>query len=306
MHSRFLRFVVPVLFCLLWLIGQGQTIRDTHQKHTLVAMRMIGHQVLLSSGDYLSRVLPIEQEGDGYRIRFGADFALDPDQLVTTVDSVMRLTHIAKGYVLEVEQCETNQVAYSYVINDAIGPHEVACKSRMLPIGCYSILITLTDPDPTLAQLDNTSALSPTLLATQGANMLWPALLALIAMGCIGLFMVLRKKKQAPMPKPSANTIAIGHYQFDARNMALWHNTTKDELTSKEADLLALLHASVNTTVERDVLLKKVWGDEGAYVGRTLDVFISKLRKKLESDPNVRIVNVRGIGYKLILGGEEE
>ena len=88
--------------------------------------------------------------------------------------------------------------------------------------------------------------------------------------------------------------------------MALWHNITKDELTSKEADLLALLHASVNTTVERYVLLKNVWGDEGAYVGRTLDVFISKLRKKLEADPSIRIVNVRGIGYKLILGGEEE
>jgi DNA-binding response OmpR family regulator len=67
-----------------------------------------------------------------------------------------------------------------------------------------------------------------------------------------------------------------------------------------------LLHASVNITVERDVLLKNVWGDEGAYVGRTLDVFISKLRKKLEADPSIRIVNVRGIGYKLILGGEEE
>jgi len=48
--------------------------------------------------------------------------------------------------------------------------------------------------------------------------------------------------------------------------------------------------------------LANVWGDQGDYVGRTLDVFISKLRKKLEADTNVRIVNIRGVGYKLVLG----
>ena len=68
-----------------------------------------------------------------------------------------------------------------------------------------------------------------------------------------------------------------------------------------ESDLLLLLYNEANQTVERDVILSKVWGDEGDYVGRTLDVFISKLRKKLEADPNVKIVNIRGIGYKLVL-----
>ena len=75
----------------------------------------------------------------------------------------------------------------------------------------------------------------------------------------------------------------------------------QDELTSKEADLLLLLYNDVNTTVEREVILNRVWGDEGDYVGRTLDVFISKLRKKLEVDSKVKIVNIRGIGYKLVM-----
>lgn len=59
--------------------------------------------------------------------------------------------------------------------------------------------------------------------------------------------------------------------------------------------------SSVNATVERDDILKSVWGDDGDYVGRTLDVFISKLRKKLEADSNIKIINIRGIGYKLVL-----
>ena len=83
--------------------------------------------------------------------------------------------------------------------------------------------------------------------------------------------------------------------------MELTIHDNKIELTSKEADLLQLLSESANDTVERDDILKEVWGDDGDYVGRTLDVFISKLRKKLEADSNVRIVNIRGIGYKLIL-----
>ena len=78
--------------------------------------------------------------------------------------------------------------------------------------------------------------------------------------------------------------ISIGKYKFDKNNMELSFGDKTIELTSKEADLLFLLHNSANSTIERENILKKVWGDEGAYVGRTLDVFISKLRKKLEDD----------------------
>ena len=84
-------------------------------------------------------------------------------------------------------------------------------------------------------------------------------------------------------------------------NTELLINHKRIELTSKEADLLLLLYNMVNTTVEREVILNKVWGDQGDYVGRTLDVFISKLRKKLEADSSVKITNIRGVGYKLVM-----
>jgi DNA-binding response OmpR family regulator len=108
------------------------------------------------------------------------------------------------------------------------------------------------------------------------------------------------KKRHQPADDDS-NILKIGAYRFDKRNMELSFKNKIIELSSKEADLLFLLHSSANTTLERDVILRIVWGDEGDYVGRTLDVFISKLRKKLEEDAAVRIVNIRGIGYKLIL-----
>ncbi len=83
--------------------------------------------------------------------------------------------------------------------------------------------------------------------------------------------------------------------------MTLRYQNQIIELSSKETDLLAILLKFVNETVERDVILNVVWGDEGDYIGRTLDVFISKLRKKIEADDSLKIVNIRGIGYKLVV-----
>ncbi len=71
------------------------------------------------------------------------------------------------------------------------------------------------------------------------------------------------------------------------------------ELTTKENQVLKILASNLNETLSRDQLQKEVWEDEGIFVGRSLDVFIFKLRKKLEVDPGIRIVNVHGKGYKL-------
>jgi DNA-binding response OmpR family regulator len=107
-------------------------------------------------------------------------------------------------------------------------------------------------------------------------------------------------KKKNPSER-DPDLILIGASQFDKRNMTLSFENKRVELSNKEAELLSLLHAYANAPVERAIILQRVWGDAGAYLGRTLDVFISKLRKKLEADASVRIVNIRGIGYKLLM-----
>ena len=118
--------------------------------------------------------------------------------------------------------------------------------------------------------------------------------------GCIlNLFYYFWKRRSRSVD--NSTTIKIGKYRFDQRNMKLLIKKESIDLTSKEADLLTLLHSSLDVTLERELILKVVWGDEGDYVGRTLDVFISKLRKKFAEDPTVKIMNVRGVGYKLML-----
>jgi DNA-binding response OmpR family regulator len=110
----------------------------------------------------------------------------------------------------------------------------------------------------------------------------------------------INQRRKKPISQ-NPNWIALGKYHFDTLNAELILEEQRIELTSKESELLLLLYKTVNTTVEKEVLLNKVWGDEGDYIGRTLDVFISKLRKKLEFDPRIKIVNIRGVGYKLVM-----
>jgi DNA-binding response OmpR family regulator len=85
----------------------------------------------------------------------------------------------------------------------------------------------------------------------------------------------------------------------DAEKRQLIINEKPIDLTGTETRLLLIFALSPNETIERSRLQKEIWEDEGVIVGRSLDMFISKLRKKLESDPNSNIVVVRGKGYKL-------
>ena len=71
------------------------------------------------------------------------------------------------------------------------------------------------------------------------------------------------------------------------------------EMTNKEAKLLQLFSSNVNKVISRDTIQKAIWEDEGYFVGRSLDVFISRLRKILSVDPAITIVNIHGVGYKL-------
>jgi DNA-binding response OmpR family regulator len=93
--------------------------------------------------------------------------------------------------------------------------------------------------------------------------------------------------------------LTLGSVLFDAKNHKLVINGKTIDLTGTETRLLLIFALSPNKAIERSRLQKEIWEDEGVIVGRSLDMFISKLRKKLECDPNINIVVIRGKGYKL-------
>lgn len=267
------------------------TLRD---QHIQVSMRLIGHEVLLASGDTVSRVMPIEKIEDRYKISFDTQFSFVPDDLVIIIDDVVSKTELASNYIVEVENCLTQQVVYSYEIDVSDTSSFLPCRQRAQPTACYNIYVTIISA-PNFGE----NKLMPEDIEKEGDSLV-SVIIFIILIGGIILFFLLRKKPEAE--KGKSHLINIGDYKFDQIQMELFYAADKVELTSKESDLLILLHKSANKVVERDVILQAVWGDEGDYVGRTLDVFISKLRKKLTKDDSVKIVNVRGVGYKLIIG----
>lgn len=277
---------------LLCLVSAGYAQADIEEARIKVAMRSIGHELLLQSGDSVSRVLAVKAVQGRYQIEFAEKFQLNPSDLVTTVKEVVLKSKVANNYLVEVEYCGSHEVVYSYQVGGLADSELIPCGGRLLPKNCYKIFFTILDVRPKHQELASNSFFTTASIS-----------LVLGAIVFIGLIFYGRGRK--PQYKADPNTIWIGDYSYDKKTMILSYKGTETELSSKEADLLLLLYSEENKVLERENILKVVWGDKGDYVGRTLDVFISKLRKKLAADPNLKIVNIRGIGYKFILADKK-
>lgn len=109
---------------------------------------------------------------------------------------------------------------------------------------------------------------------------------------------MLRRVNIEAEPK-NTDVFSIGEYAFDTINYVLKHPNFEKTLTKKEAQILTILCKFMNQVVAREIVLTGVWGHDDYFVGRSLDVFITKLRKYLKEDPSIQITNVHGIGFKL-------
>jgi two-component system, OmpR family, response regulator len=97
------------------------------------------------------------------------------------------------------------------------------------------------------------------------------------------------------------NEFEIGKYSFNYRMQSLKIDDHEDQLSPKESDLLKELCLNIHGRMDKSVALKKIWGDDTFYNGRSMDVYITKIRKYLLQDPAIEIINLRGIGYKLMV-----
>lgn len=111
----------------------------------------------------------------------------------------------------------------------------------------------------------------------------------------------LLKRVNIHVGKENKDQYKIGHFIFDIANYTLKEGKSVKNLTKKEAHILRMLTKFKNQVVARDMVLNAVWGKDDYFVGRSLDVFITKLRKYLSSDSKVQIENVHGIGFKLLV-----
>ena len=248
-----------------------------------ILLRRIGHEILLQSGDSSSRVLSVKKiAGNEYQISFENAFTFRPDSLVNITRRLLAKDPLTGDYVVNVLNCDNASVAYGYAISKNRKDDIITCIGRKQPTACYMI-------DVKFKMLSVNTAKS------------WILLGSLPFLGFVGFLFLRSGKPETALPEEGQDTdmITLGAVVFDAKHRKLIMNGKTIDLTGTETRVLLMLASSPNETIERSRLQKEIWEDEGVIVGRSLDMFISKLRKKLELDPKIKIVVIRGKGYKL-------
>jgi two-component system OmpR family response regulator len=113
---------------------------------------------------------------------------------------------------------------------------------------------------------------------------------------------ILRRTDNKPSLQSEQSEFQIGKYKFDYKHQTLEIKGNQQKLTTKEADLLKLLCLNANDILDRNFALKSIWHDDNYFSGRSMDVYIAKLRKYLKEDSAVELINVHGKGFKLLTG----
>ncbi|MEN9335434.1 MAG: hypothetical protein RLZZ500_421 [Bacteroidota bacterium] len=254
---------------------------DQAKKELLV--RRIGHELLLESGDQTSRVLPISHPtAEIFEMHFEHPFAFQPENLVKITKKVLNQNKPFTDFIVTVYRCAQTTPVYGFAIAKNTQNDIITCLGRKQPKACYYLTIQFQ---------------SNTIFT-------YNRLFYFLGIGLLAIFMFIyfgtkRKSTSASTANYNGEPIVFGKFTFDYIQKQLNIEDVIIPLTGTETRLLLIFATAPNQVIARDRLQKEIWEDEGVIVGRSLDMFISKLRKKLELDPNTNLLVVRSRGYKL-------
>ena len=245
-----------------------------------IALRDVGNKLLLATQDSTSLILPVQKvEESKYQLSFEKELTIYPDTLVKIVQQSFQKANLPSHYQLEVKQCKDLEVAYSYQKSNAMTKDIIPCSGRIIPKKCYSIDVHFLN------------------VKTNTTQYYWIGLLFVSLLSVFVFFP--KKKKTKQLNSTNERFISLGKFQFYPEENKLIVKTIEISLSKKEVELLTLFVENPNKIIKREELSKKVWEDHGVFVGRSLDTYISKLRKKLSEDESIKLTNVHGIGYML-------
>ena len=286
MIDKPLRFYIRtgtlILICIYLSIENSRADVDASVEMRL-ALRETGHHLLLANHDSVSLVLPVIYDKEGwYVVSFSSTLAIVPDSLVLFLNRAMTSLTLTPDYLAEVICLPTREVVYSYRM--AVGEEEqvIPCLGRDLPEDTYAIKVFFYPPGNI-----HKAGLTP---------VIWVGIMSLIASLLYLLFRVKRTNLSTTTTSSAVKTLGNCAFYFDERKFVC--NEAEIKLTEKESDLLQMFYQHPNRILSRDELLKEVWESKGVIVSRSLDTYISLLRKKLNQS-NLQISNVHGAGYRL-------
>lgn len=265
-----------------------------------LALRQTAHHLLRIAGDHSSAVPPVEHlDPDTWLVRLNQNF--EYDSLPPVLRAAFAQHRVMGDYNVAVVECSGEALILGYTVNQLqVGSDgEMACMGRDQAPGCYNLRVTF---------IGRTAA-----PGESGTWILFATLLLALLAWLVYILAGRRRVPTAPQAaKPAEvagmaetetvsakSTLQFGHSVLDVDNQKLLASGVGKDLTYRETKLLLLFCTHANQLLERDRILKLVWEDEGVLVGRSVDVFVSRLRKLLKEDPTVKFVNVHGVGYRM-------
>jgi DNA-binding winged helix-turn-helix (wHTH) protein len=247
-----------------------------------LALRRTAHQLLINAGDSTNRIPPVQQlNATTFLIRLERPF--DYGNLPALLQQSMDRQGITQQYNVSLLDCQSGEIQLGYSGLDFQEARTVPCTDRQQKNGCYNLRVAFVE------------STTPSRLVTNWTG--W--LIGFLLLGSAYVAWTSVPNQVKPEPSPPTNQIELGQTAFCLPNQSMVVAGHPHTLTYREAKLLSLFVHHPNQLLERDFILKSVWEDEGIIVGRSVDVFVSRLRKLLQTDSSLRIVAVHGVGYRL-------
>lgn len=248
-----------------------------------LALRQTVHNLYKIAGDDTSRILPVEQPTErSFRVKI--DREINYDTLPKVLDDALKSFDIQQEYIVSIVSCEQEIVLLGYNFS-SFERNEVACLGRKQVHICSILHV--------MFRAEMKKAAIPYL----------PFALFSFLVSSIALFLsfsIFKKKQKTNRVTQSASSaIQIGSSFFDPKNLSIAVNGKQKSLTFRESKLLEYFALRPNQVLKREDIQDNVWSEEGVIVGRSLDVFISRLRKILRGDEALAIKNIHGVGYRL-------
>ncbi|MDX2069392.1 MAG: winged helix-turn-helix domain-containing protein [Haliscomenobacter sp.] len=250
-----------------------------------IALRATGDRLLDLAGDSTSTIAPVRRK-DAHTWQLRLERRFNYDSLPQILRRALLRQAIRLDYNVAVLRCQDDELILGYSASGLELEGEVPCGGRELAADCLNIELSFLEkviPQP--------NPWKTSFLMLSG----------FLFLAALGTVLYRKKTPSTSVDQPETdnpNQLRFGQSSFDFANQTLWVNGQLKNLTFREAKLLHYLIQNANQVLDRERILEAIWQDEGMLVGRSLDVFISRLRKLLQEDENIKIVSVHGVGYR--------
>lgn len=248
------------------------------KKQEHLAMRAIGDDLLSNAHDHHTPVPPIQQvDSVTLRLKFDKPITIEPGELLKI--SLKHITpDIALGAIVHVLGAGSEEIVYGFEI-DHLGQKEIACLGRTLPQSYYWIDVSFYNQQK-ISYRGNVNALG----------------FASISIVLFTFFGITISKRKILGPKNNS-LIEKNGFVLNQQLNQIFFDEKIIQLTDREVQILSILLIHEGELVTREYLINEVWLKKGIVTGRSLDMYISRLRKKIEKTPKVKILNQHGKGY---------